>query len=167
MQSFHHSRARTVFEVLCAYAIAGSCVGAWQQLGATAFLPAAAVAALYGLVHAFDVIRPKAPAAAERQVAPPAPAEEPDTVIRSWPLTPAIVDEVESAAPRPAKAPRKKRKTAKVQEPVVALAAVPQPAEIAPESEPQPEPEPAPIAPLFEPEPFLRTQRAAFGRKAG
>ncbi|HEX6740628.1 MAG TPA: hypothetical protein VF079_02385 [Sphingomicrobium sp.] len=164
MHSFHQSRVRIVFEVLCAYGIAASCVGAWQQLGATAFLAAGAVAALYGLVHAFDVIRPKAAVAAEPQVAPAATADQTDTVIRSWPLTPATVDEAESVAPRPAKAPRKKRKTAKVPQPVEelevgALPADPQPAEI--------EPEHAPIAPLFEPEPYLRTPRTAFGRKAG
>ena len=57
MQSFHQSRARIFFEVLCALAISASCAGAWLQTGATALLPAAAVAALYGLVHAFDMRR--------------------------------------------------------------------------------------------------------------
>src|SRR5689334_12894541 len=55
MQSFHHSRGKIVFEVFCALAIAASCVGAWMQTGASALLAAAAVAAVYGLVHLFDM----------------------------------------------------------------------------------------------------------------
>ena len=55
MHSFRHSRGRIFFEVFCAFAISASCVGAWMQTGARALLAAAAVAALYGFVHAFDL----------------------------------------------------------------------------------------------------------------
>ena len=97
MQSFHHSRGRILFEVFCSFAISASCAAAWQQTGATALLPPAAVAALYGLVHAFDMRRPKsslAPTsksaeltripepvvpATEATVVPPAPAKQPTT----------------------------------------------------------------------------------------
>ena len=59
MHSFHPSRGRVFFEVLCALVISASLVGAWIQTGATALLPAGSVAALYGLVHLFDMRRPK------------------------------------------------------------------------------------------------------------
>ena len=168
MQSFHQSRARIFFEVLCALGMSASLVGAWMQTYAPAFLPGAAIAALYGIVHGFDMIRRKpAPAAVAPVKAPPEPAEADDTVIRSWPLPASVIDEPKPAMRAPAKAPAKKRRTAKaakpVQEPEVARI-VPEP----PAVEPDPEPEHAPIAPLFEPEPFVRQQqRAAFGRKAG
>ena len=64
MHSLHHSRARVLFEVACAFGISASCAWAWQQTYATAMLPAAAIAALYGLVHAFDLVR-HSPAASE------------------------------------------------------------------------------------------------------
>ena len=65
MHSFHQSRGRILFEVACALTISASCVVAWMQTYASAFLPAAAVAALYGLVHAFDLARPKPRLAAD------------------------------------------------------------------------------------------------------
>ena len=63
MHSFHHSRGRILFEVACALTISASCVVAWMDLGTLAFLPAAAVAALYALVHLFDM-RGRKPAVA-------------------------------------------------------------------------------------------------------
>src|SRR3954447_2956926 len=55
MHSFHRSRGKIVVEVLCAFGIAASCVGAWMQTGAWAMLSAAAVAAFFGIFHAFDL----------------------------------------------------------------------------------------------------------------
>ena len=55
MHSFHQSRGRIFFEVLCALAVSVSCVGTWMQTGASAMLPAAAAALLYALVHTFDM----------------------------------------------------------------------------------------------------------------
>ena len=46
MQSYYPSRTRIFFEVLCAFAMVTSFVGAWRQTGASALLIAAAVAAL-------------------------------------------------------------------------------------------------------------------------
>ena len=69
MRSFHHSRGRIFFEVLCAFGISASCVGAWMQTYATAMLGAAAIAALYGLVHFFDMFG-RSPAVAEPVVEP-------------------------------------------------------------------------------------------------
>ena len=57
MRDFHQSRGRILFEVFCAFVVAASCAGAWMQTGASALLPVALVALLYGVVHAFDLAR--------------------------------------------------------------------------------------------------------------
>lgn len=185
MHSFHHSRGRILFEVACALTISASCVGAWMQTGASAFLPAAAAAALYGLVHAFDLARPKPRLTAD----PPseeiseAPHEvQPETVTdqgREEAVKPASVQKSKS----PRKPARKGGRRTKAAAPAaiseaakpdeVPAAAVdpveeniPVDAEEAVPPQPFEEDAPIPIAPLFEPEPFVRQQRM-FGRKAG
>ena len=126
MHSFHQPRGRVLFEVFCALAISASCVGAWMQTGAWALLPAAAVAALYGFVHLFDMDRHK-PAIAD-DVANDAPVAEvpsevpalrdtvqPQPIVHIEPEAAQPVEEadlVELAAPRASgsrrtKAPRK------------------------------------------------------------
>lgn len=193
MHSFHHSRGRILFDVLCALTVSTSCVGAWIQTGASAFLPAAAAAALYALVHAFDLAKTRPVLAApmppvettadnleemphEETMAPPpveeAPSAEPVAVAE---LTePAVA---EKPKPRRAKAPRKAKGSAK------AVVTELKPVEVAttiPESDMDSsemdssdmdssdmDSAPVPIAPLFEPEPFVRQQRTVFGRKAG
>jgi hypothetical protein len=156
MHSFHQSRGRILFEVLCALGMVASFVGAWQQTGASALLAAASVAGLYGLVHLFDLARSEPVEAAVPQridfepeaVVAMAPAEEPVDMV-------AAAD----ALAAPAKAPRKAARKAKapkapaiVEEPVSSMFA-----EEAPHHRP---------APLFEPEPFVRTIRAGFGRRS-
>lgn len=188
MQSLHHSRGRILFEVVCAFGIAASCVWAWQQTWSTAMLAMAAIATLYGLVHAFDMVRrgPKAdmpvevvgPALVDRKVAP-AIQEKPE--FAKLPAE-ALAEQV---AKRNRKSPRQKggrdKQEAKLEIAVAVAEAEPEAvkAEPAPEpevGEPEPElhvaqsasdePEYVPATPLFEPEPFVRQQRAAFGRKA-
>jgi hypothetical protein len=199
MQSFHRSRGRIFFEVLCVFTISASCVGAWMQTGAWALLVTSAVAALYGVVHAFDLVR-RDPAEAvepqriEFQAGPgidlPASqvADAPMDVAADQQLTTDnAVEELQlvepiaprSKAGRPAKSTRKSSgrranaaKEAKVTEltpPDEADAtglALPEEAEVAVAVDFD---EVAHIshAPLFEPAPFVRQQRAAFGRKAG
>ena len=126
MHSFHQSRGRVLFEVFCALAISASCVGAWLQTGAWALLPTAAVAALYGFVHLFDLGRHKPAIPAHVVDGPPAakvPGEmlacrdavQPKPAVQIEPEAAQPVDEadlVEPAAPRAngsrrAKAPRK------------------------------------------------------------
>jgi hypothetical protein len=218
MQSFHHSRGRILFEVFCSFAISASCAGAWQQTGATALLPAAAVAALYGLVHAFDMRRPKPNLAAPSKSVELARIPEPvvpATEATFVPLAPAEqlttendIEQVEKAEPTPPRASRtrktraapkgtRRRASAREEEKVIELSPPEQvqATEIAPPEqtpvvevappdevnvvEPTPpedsqvaapwrsdETSPVPLRPLFEPEPFVRQQRAAFGRKA-
>ena len=199
MHCFHQSRGRILFEVFCALAISASLVGAWMQTGASALLPAAGLAALYGLVHLFD-LRRSLPAGAvepqriefdsevqgellmgafgEQDPVAPTGEEEPDLA-----ESPEQMERLEPAAPRErkssrAKAPRKgggrrasspgKAKVAELASPEAKVAELAPSGEtevfvpIAPEESARPH-----FEPLFEPEPFVRMPRRAFGRKAG
>lgn len=205
MHSFHPSRGRIFFEVLCAAGIAASCGGAWMQTGASALLAAASIATLYSLVHFFDLFRRNPTVEAEPQrieFEPPAPAESPAVrqEVRASPagIEPRLVVDnmVEDAQPvelvpiaeemappaksnRRAKAPRKGTVRAKASksakeveilpaaETDIEMPARPDVAEVV-EPKLQEETFHPPVAPLFEPEPFVRQQqRAMFGRKAG
>ena len=206
MHSFHPSRGRIFFEVLCALGMAASCLGAWMDLGTPALLPAAAISALYGLVHLFDMRRPR-PAVAVG-VADVAVAMEPQGDLLSYvpagsvePLVEVaeVVEEAQTAvveltdvlelgtarlvaeteppaAKLEAKKPNRKRPKRSVEAEAVAeaeIAAEPEPEVAEPFADLRPaEPTPgeedhSPVTPLFEPEPFVRQQRAVFGRKAG
>jgi hypothetical protein len=190
MHSFRHSRARILFEVACAFGVSASSVWAWMQTYASAFLPAAAITALYGLVHAFDMVR-RRPAVGESasaesatdqgdllaslEFAPPGPVpnDEPEfaePLVEAVPETDAKRNRKSSKQRGRRNGPEAELEATRVEnEPV---AAEPEP-ELA-EPEPQlhvvdnaPEaPEYYPATPLFEAEPFVRQQRAAFGRKA-
>jgi len=194
MHSFYPSRGRILFEVLCALAISASCAGAWRQTGATALLAGAAIAALYGLVHLFDLRRPKSAATVEPQRIDFETETEDELSGRrddglpleagTQPTTGHSIEEaeiVDPAAPR-AKAPRKggrrpkaphEAKVAKLaqpEEPQVAELGSPEEAGNAgPATHEEEEEEEAhhSLAPLFEPEPFARQRHAVFGRKAG
>ena len=218
MQSFHHSRGRILFEVLCALSISASCVGAWMQTNASALLAAASVSALYGLVHLFDMRGRKPAVAAERQQV--ATATDRETAVPGHQETLALsppaelqltaetnVQQVAKADPPAPKATRarktkaapkagRRRASAREETKVVEVAppeeanvtefvpeepkvvelirpeepktAEPAPSEDAQAPTPPPPDEtaPIPLTPLFDPKPFVRQQRAAFGRKA-
>ena len=181
MHSFHHSRGRIFFEVLCAFGMAASCVWAWMQTYATAMLPAAGIAGLYGLVHFFDMFR-RRPAAAEAvAVFEPAVSEveasEPAPVIEA----PVYAEPAAAVVAEPA--PKRKRKSTRQAPKVAPVEMDPEPQVVEAVEAPEPEVvelQPAmrvvdsvpdesdyvPATPLFEPEPFVRQHRAAFGRKA-
>lgn len=196
MHSFHHSRGRILFGVLCALAVSASFAGAGIQTGASALFPAAAVAALFGLVHLFDLRQPGTVAAVEPQRievapeiqdSPPASAEAAIVSLAvEQPLSVEIseedVDLVEAAAPRASGGRRKggsrkgsgrrasPRKTADViefaQAEEIPLTEVIVPVQTE-EAADFAEPAHVPHAPLFEAEPYVRMPRPAFGRKAG
>ncbi len=195
MHSFHHSRGRILFEVFCALAIAASCVGAWIQTGASAFLPAAFVAALYGLIHAFDMAGHRSPTAMEPQRIEFTSDDRVDPLAHketAAPLKPADkqmeagnikeTELVEPPAPRSSRSRKtsgkkggrqasvpKEAKVTEVVPPeqaVITELALTQEAEVAVPVPPE-EMAHVPYAPLFEPEPFVRQQRTVFGRKAG
>lgn len=204
MHSFHHSRGRILFEILCALGMAASCVAAWRQTGASALLAAASIAALYGFAHLLDLRRPKLARAAEPQRiefdAEPErelPADQNELATSSAEDQPPAADPgidqpepVEPAAPRSGRrsggsrkgsgrrtGARKEAKAAKSAAPVEVEAAShaprqkPSVIELTPQTVEEfammPEEEAAPphIQPLFEPEPFARMPRPAFGRR--
>jgi hypothetical protein len=192
MHSFQPSRGRIFFEFLCALGIVASSVGAWKQTGASALLLAAFVAGLYGFVRLLDLSRPRAavPTATPVPRIEPVPMPQPD--INSFleavgpestvdhapePAVEARLAETAPAKPR-RKSGGRKPKTAEVAK-VVELV---QPEEVTPEPEQAVDPAAqeeaelaefavseesasSHIAPLFEPEPFARMQRRAFGRR--
>ena len=180
MQSIRQSRGRIAFEVLCTLTVAASCVAAWMQTYATAFLPAAVATGLYGLWHLTDMRVPKPVADS-----PELPVEH---------LVPAEPEPVVTLKPaKPVEAPKAKKQSRKKKAPVEEAFVVPEiaqpeaPAAIEPETfEPQAveaealEPEVpadfpdraaieeelhAPIAPLFETKPVPFQQRPTFGRR--
>lgn len=166
MHSFHRSRGRILFEVFCTLGVSASCAGAWMQTGASALLAAAAVAGLYGLVLLFDLRGPKAAVAADVAATDDQgdlldylDTVEPPPVLDGKPEIDEPADESESAEsieePEPAEAIEEPEPAEAIEEP--------EPAEPAQSDEA----DRSPIAPLFEPEPLVRTKRAVFGRKAG
>jgi hypothetical protein len=124
MQSFHHSRGRIFFEVLCAFGMSASLAIGWMQTGASALVAAASIAALYALVHVFDLFRRNPvvaaepqriefeypqevePVAARREFIAPTVAVEPQLVIDNAPeeVQPAEGAEPVEATPTPPKA---------------------------------------------------------------
>ena len=177
MHSFHHSRGRIFFEVLCALTVSGSCVLAWEQTGATAFLPAAFAAALYGLWHLTDMRRPRPAVAVEAAVPAMTVEDEGDLLeyaqaAQAEPIAYQAPEPVAAEEPKPAAKPKRKsrKKQAAIEEapapwPVVTRTDE-NPAPIADPFDAEEEHHP-PLAPLFEPQPLVRQQRAVFGRKSG
>ena len=186
MHSFQPSRGRILFEVFCAVGIAASCGGAWMQTGASALLAASFIGTLYGLVHFFDLFRSAPSVATEPQRidftedgqadlsdggASVETAEEPLVAFEQPAATNVIevAEFVEPVAPkaagaRKAKAPRKggRGTASKKAKPVDVV--VPEDTE-AVEPLIDEEVHHAPVAPLFEPDPFVRMPRQAFGRR--
>lgn len=195
MHSFRQSRGRILFDFFCTLVIVASCAGAWMQTGASALLGAAAAAGLYGLVRLFDLGRPKTAEAIKPQridfatdprgdVMAELDADEPRLVAQQQLATDGIEKAklVESAAPQTkpdskAKAPRKGggRKVSAAKSAKIIELAPPEDAEVTELSSPE-EAEVsdfvvpddmthAHIEPLFEPDPFVRMPRRAFGRR--
>lgn len=172
MHSSHHSRGRILFDAFCALTVSASLAAAWMQTGASALLSAAGVAALYGLVHAFDWRRGAAEPAEPQLIDVPREAQGVHLAYDVAQAEPSRVSEPEKpqasqersdsrAKARPKAGGRrggapKKAKVAEIAPAPKAEPALPAPAE-----------EPVHIEPLFEPEPFVRMPRPAFGRKAG
>jgi hypothetical protein len=184
MHSSHHSRGRIFFDFFCVLVVVASCMGAWIQTGATALIGAAAAAGLYGLVRLTDTRWPQSAEAAVPQrisfepearddlpvvheVIVPFAAAEPMPTVEETALE---AEPVELKVPRakerrPAKASRKgntrrsgSAKAAKGPEPAQSDEPEPFVPRVVEESHTH-------VAPLFEPEPFVRMPRQAFGRR--
>jgi hypothetical protein len=159
MHSFHQSRGRILFEGLCALGISASLAGAWLQTEASALLPAASLALVYGLVRLSDMSRKPVNDAVSQEE--PAPAFE--TVENPKPAAKPKASRPKAArkgGPREAKPP----KEAPVAEP--ALLEEPMAEELPITDSVAEEMTTIPLEPLFEPQPFVRQQHAVFGRKA-
>lgn len=176
MSSFRQSRGRIFFDTLCAFGMSASCALAWMQTYATALLGAAGIAGLYGLVRFTEIFR--RPAAVDETVEAELTTVEPViTAVETDPPekialrqpTPELPEEVVAALTRKPK--RKAKRPAKSAPSIEQLSASESEEADPPTTVDEPAAEPgysAPIAPLFEPEPFVRQhQRAAFGRKFG
>ena len=186
MHSFHRSRGRIFFEVVCALGVSASCVVAWMQTYAPAMLAVAGFVGLYAFVHAFDMVRRNPAVAAPAEDAAPATDdrgdlliylenEEPELLLDAEPeVAEAAEEEVQPEVAAPVEENEPEVVVPLTQpEPVADLVEEAEPTVVEPVQEAEPvepahdEPDYSPLAPLFEAEPFVRKQRAAFGRKAG
>ena len=191
MHSFHQSRGRILFEVFCALGVSASCVFAWMQTYAPAMLAVAGFAGLYGLVHAFDMARRRPAVADPVEAAEPVTddrgdllvyleADEPELLLDAEPQAAEAAEEAQPEVAEPVAAEPIQESEPEVieplnePEPVAELVQEAEPEAVEPVQEAEPadpvgldpdEPEYAPVAPLFEAEPFVRKQRAAFGRR--
>ena len=191
MHSFHQSRGRILFEVFCALGISASCVFAWMQTYAPAMLAVAGFAGLYGLVHAFDMARRRTAVADPVEATEPVTddrgdllvyleADEPELLLDAEPPVAEAAEEAQPEVSEPVAAEPIQESEPEVieplnePEPVAELVQEAEPEAVEPVQEAEPadpvgldpeEPEYSPVAPLFDAEPFVRKQRAAFGRR--
>jgi hypothetical protein len=195
MHSHRRSRGKIFFEAFCAVCVGVSFVGAWSQTGAWAFLAPAFLFTLFGLYWALDMVGGEAKAVAVAAPAPvpladpeplddresavmpeirfvrfEAPVEavvEPAAAVAGEPETdtdvvPFVSDPAPVAEPQPKKA-KKVRTARRAAEPVIQQIAAPAPVvEELGLDEPSYE---AHIEPLFDPQPFARQARPAFGKR--
>ncbi len=178
MHSHQRARGKVLFEVLCAFSLAASFVGAWDQTGSSALLASASILALFAIYWSFGLVsrdcsdhavEPAAAVAvapeAEVETAAPEPifALEPEAQtaerVEVYPFQPDVPTEPEpiESAPKKKRAARKTKKAAADAAPVVDQ---PEPAAFG-----EPVSNGLHIEQLFETQPFVRQPRA-FGRKA-
>lgn len=164
MHSHRRPRGRILFEALCALTVGASFVGAWNQTGASAFLGSAFVFTLFGLYWSLDMFRRGPVAAAVQPAIAPVAVTEPESLAASEPMTEVeqVVEPEVLASPEPVAArPKRRAKKAKSIEPVEAHSVEP--------AEPVGGDEFAHrethIEPLFDPQPFARPGRPAFGKR--
>ena len=162
MHSHRRARATIVFEAFCALGLAASFAGAWDQTGSSALLASASILALLAIYWSFGLVsRDRSDQAVQPSaVLAEAPEAEIETAVR-----------VEVFAPEPdvptepepvAAAPKKQRARKAKKAPTKVAPIVERPEEVAVcESVSR-----GPLEQLFEPQPFVRQPRPAFGRKA-
>lgn len=190
MDSYRRPRGKIFFEVLCALLVGASFVGAWIQTGAWAFVGPAFVFTLFGLYWSFDLFgaRPtvaaQAVTAAEPAVAveaapeavpefrferfeAPVVALEPQPVAAAEPafspgpdVVPFVSEEPAPAPKAKARKPRAKKATPVVEPAPVVYVEEPEPIAFVEEVHPEPH-----IEQLFDPQPFARQARPAFGKR--
>jgi hypothetical protein len=178
MHSYHRARGKILFEVLCALSLAASFAGAWDQTGSSALLASAAILALFAIYWSFGIFRrdraepavlPVAAVADARAVAVEIAAREEVSAcepevptadrLEVFPFQPDVPSEPEPVAPAPKK--KRVRKTKKAAADAAPAVDQPEPVAMA-----EPVSHGPPLEPLFEPQPYVRQPRPAFGRKA-
>jgi len=183
MHSHRRSRGKILFEALCAFGLAASFAGAWDQTGASALLASASIMGLVAIYWSFGLFARDRSHQVEQPRAVdvvPQPVEQPTPVVAVTPqlavetlrldevfardAEEAFASEAEVAAePKPvAKAPKKPR-ARKTKKAAVVAEAVVEKAE--PAASADSAYQGVPLEPLFEPPPFARQPRA-FGRKS-
>jgi len=191
MHSHRRPRGRIFFEVVCALTVGASFVGAWIQTGAWAFVGPAFVFTLFGLYWSFDLFGARNPAPAVQPAVAPVRVADPETAMDmesavmpeirferfEAPAEPApepVVDFVEQldvhtdavpfvSEPEPEPVVEAQPK-AKVKKPRAAKKAAEPVVEQAPSFAEEPHYDQH-IEPLFEPQPFARQARPAFGKR--
>jgi hypothetical protein len=184
MHSHRRARGKILFEVLCALSLAASFAGAWDQTGSSALLASASIMALFALywavgLFARDRAGDSAQPAAAVAVAPEAAVEtavraeafarepvvqtEPEPVARVevFAFEPDVPAEAEPVAATPKPKKRPARKTKKAAADVAPVVEQPEPVAVE-----EPIADAPPLEPLFDPLPFVRQPRPAFGRKS-
>ena len=160
MHGLQHSRGRIFFDAVCAFAVSASCASAWLQTGASALLPAAGVALLYGLVRLFDMRTGRQEP--QRIDFPAEPADDLPPVLAT------VEPRVEAASDNPPAKPARKssgRRASTPKKPKLVEVQIADPVEAEAPAYPDAADHP-PLTPLFEPVPVVREMRT-FGRKAG
>lgn len=179
MHSQHRARGKILFEVFCALSSAASFVSAWDQTASSALLASASIMALFAIYWSFglfargraeDVAQPTA-AIADAPVVDVAPqpvaavAETQEVDVQSVVPEDVFAREPDlPGKPEPVSAKPKKRRAPKAQK----AAAVVAPAVERPEPGAIEEPvsDGLHLEQLFDPQPFARQARPAFGRKS-
>ncbi len=167
MHRHHRARGKTLFEVLCALSLAASFAGAWDQTGSSALLASAAIMALFAFYWSFGLFARDRGDEAAQPIGAVADAHEPGVEIAVQQEVFACESEALAepepevvAVPEPVAAAPKKRPARKAKK---AAPVVEQPEPVAIEA---PVSDGLPLEPLFDPQPFVRQARPAFGRKA-
>jgi hypothetical protein len=161
MHSQHRARGKVLFEVFCALSLAASFAGAWDQTGSSALLASASITALFAIYWSFGLFARDRVDVVAQPTAAVADAHEAEvqTAVREevFACEPEVLAEPEPVAARPKKQrARKAQKAAAVVAPVVE----PEPVAVV-----VPVSDGLPIEQLFDPQPFVRQPRSAFGRK--
>lgn len=161
MHRHHRGRGKILFEVFCALSLAASFAGAWDQTGSSALLASASIVALFAFYWSFGLFaRDRLDDAAKPTAAvAQAPAAQVETAaqVQVFACEPEVPAEPEPVAPAP-----KKRRARKAKAEAVVTPAVEPPQPVVHESVS----DRLPLEQLFDPQPYIRQQRNAFGRKS-
>lgn len=177
MHRHHRARGKILFEVFCASGLAASLAGAWDQTGSSALLASASIMALFTVYWSFGLFARDRSVEALEEAVPvtasvadgqevevavaqsPAPYVEAAVQEEAFVSVPEVLPEPEAVAAEPKK--QRARKTTKKAGVVAPAGEAPEPVAVEETVYDGP-----PLQQLFEPQPFVRQPRPAFGRKA-